>query len=221
MSNATDKARRLRRDAERNRRLLVDAASEVFAEQGLDASLDEIARRAGVGNATLYRRFPTRADLYAAVYADAEILLREHIEQVLRIEDGWTALTTYCEFICRFGTSNRAACELMMAGASGVPSMSERRKHGEQAMHELVVRAQRQGSLRTDITVQDVFVALSAVGLMVPAASEVAPAAWRRQLALMLDGLRPSGASPLPPTPSLTSEQLHEIMPRLFLRRAR
>src|SRR4051812_27126806 len=83
--------RKLRRDAERNRKLLLDAAREVFAEHGLDASLDEIARRAGVGNATLYRRFPTRESLYAAVFADLGDIMRELGERALRIENAWNA----------------------------------------------------------------------------------------------------------------------------------
>src|SRR5947207_15991471 len=85
----------LRADAERNRQALLAAARAVMSEQGLDAPLDEIARRAGVGNATLYRRFPTRTDLIVAVCAER---MAEHVRAVeagLAEPDSWEALRRY------------------------------------------------------------------------------------------------------------------------------
>src|ERR687887_1500113 len=92
----------LRSDARRNRKLLLQAAGEVLREDGLDASLDEIARRAGVGNATLYRHFPTREKLCEAVFAEAGEELKLIWERVLCVEDPWQALVTYFEEACPF-----------------------------------------------------------------------------------------------------------------------
>jgi len=88
-------ATRLRADAERNRAALLAAAREIFGEHGLDASLDEIARRAGVGNATLYRRFPTRRDLIAEVFAGQMTEYVELAEHALREPDPWAAFVGY------------------------------------------------------------------------------------------------------------------------------
>src|SRR5947199_8144304 len=85
----------LRADAARNREAIVEAARAVFAEQGVDAPLDEIAKRAGTGNATLYRRFPTRGDLIAAVFADR---MADHVTAVdaaLAYEDPWEGFASY------------------------------------------------------------------------------------------------------------------------------
>ena len=89
----------LRADAARNRQAIVEAARAVFAEQGLDAPLDEIAKRAGTGNATLYRRFPQRADLVAAVFADR---MAEHVAAVeagLADDDPWRGFASYIEAV--------------------------------------------------------------------------------------------------------------------------
>src|SRR5919202_6975888 len=89
----------LRTDARRNRRRLLESAREVMREQGLDASLGEIARRAGVGNATLYRHFPTREALCEAVFAEFGSELEQIRKRVLRIEDPWTALVPLFEAV--------------------------------------------------------------------------------------------------------------------------
>lgn len=214
----TESAPRLRKDAERNRRLLVAAAVEVFSEQGLNASLDEIARRAGVGNATLYRRFPARADLYAAVYAEGDATVRRLQDEVLRIQDAWIALVTYFEGVSMLSVSNRALCELMMTGGfPGAPTFTEKWREGVKFMGELIGRAHDQGVLRPEVTVEDIGMALCSVQQMIPSAGSVAPNAWRRHLAFTLDGLRARGVDE-PGTPSLTDEQLHGLVQQLFLR---
>jgi len=204
--------RRLRRDAERNRKLLLDAAREVFAEQGLDASLDEIARRAGVGNATLYRRFPSRESLYAAVFADLGDVMGELGERVLRIEDPWDALVTYAEGLCALTATDRGVCDLVMSGFPEPPEMAEGILD---TVRELVARMQRRGCVRPDITLVDVQTAICSVLLMIPASITVDPNAWHRHLTLTLDGLRSPARSVLP-APSLTEEQFHQISLRLF-----
>src|SRR5215216_6360769 len=90
----------LRADAERNRERILAAAREVFAERGLDAPLDAIAERAGVGQATLYRRFPRREDLIVACFAPKLAEYAEAVEDALRVPDAWEGLRGYLERIC-------------------------------------------------------------------------------------------------------------------------
>jgi AcrR family transcriptional regulator len=104
---------RLRRDAQRNRDAIVAAARQLFCDQGLEAPLDEIARRAGVGIATLYRRFPSRVELLDAVLADT---LQAHIEvaeQALAMDDPWEGFAFYLEETCRLQASDRGQNDAM------------------------------------------------------------------------------------------------------------
>src|SRR3954468_18341900 len=87
----------LRADAARNREAIVEAAREVFAEHGLDAPLDDIARRAGTGNATLYRRFPTRGDLIAAVFAERMLEHLDAVQRALTDPDPWAGFASYIQ----------------------------------------------------------------------------------------------------------------------------
>ena len=208
----TKQGPRLRRDAQRNRQLLIDAARQVFAEQGLSASLDEIARRAGVGNATLYRRFPSRESLYAAVFAGLSDTMRELGERVLTIKDAWIALTTYAEGLCALTATDRGVCDLVMSGFPEPPSMAE---DIQTTLRELVTRVQRQGVVRRDITFVDVQTAILSVLLLIPASIAVAPKAWYRHLSLALNGLRPSAVGDLP-APALSEQQFRRITLQLF-----
>src|SRR5690349_8479952 len=105
---------RLRADAERNRAALLASAREVFGEHGLDASLDEIARRAGVGNATLYRRFPTRRDLIAEVFAGQMAEYVDRAEEALREPDPWVAFVGYVTHLFEIQATDRGLSELLI-----------------------------------------------------------------------------------------------------------
>ncbi|GGL05597.1 TetR/AcrR family transcriptional regulator [Mangrovihabitans endophyticus] len=179
---------RLRADAERNRAALLTAAREVFGEQGLDASLDEIARRAGVGNATLYRRFPTRKDLIAAVFADQKAKHLELAEHALQEPDPWTGFLRYVTRLCELQATNRGLSELL-GGVEGIDDerLTQLRTTSQRRATEVILRAQRAGRLRVDFTLGD-------LGLLMMANAGVLhrtddPQAWRRQLTLLIDGL--------------------------------
>ncbi|MFE7129156.1 TetR/AcrR family transcriptional regulator [Streptomyces sp. NPDC057617] len=213
----------LRRDARRNRALLTEAAREVFAEQGLDASLDEIARRAGVGNATLYRHFPDRGALVEAVFHDTLAATARAGEQAREYEDAWAGLTAYFDSVFAGLAADRGANDLMTTGIPGVPSLDALHAENRETVRLLVRRAQRQGTMRTDLTTEDVLFVLAALGRTVPALAATAPDAWRRYLALTLNGLRatppPPSAPPVPPTspaplaaPPLTPAELTEVL---------
>src|SRR6476469_2271878 len=100
-------AKTLRADAERNRRLLLDAAKELFAERGLQVSLDDIAKRAGVGVGTAYRRFSSRSELIEALFDEKLEQMVTLAEECLEIEDPWVALVTFIEKSTELQSSDR------------------------------------------------------------------------------------------------------------------
>ncbi|MEU4213067.1 helix-turn-helix domain-containing protein [Streptomyces sp. NPDC026206] len=201
----------LRADARRNRELLIAAARELFAEQGLEAPLDDIARRAGVGNATLYRRFPTREALIEAVFHEGLGQGMEAGEEARRGEDAFASLVAYMAQIFEGLAADRGAIELMTTTVAAGPTLAALREHNHETVGLLVRRAQEQGTMRPDVVTEDLLFALAALGRYVPSAAAVAPGSWRRYLALLFDGLRAEAAGPLP-APPLTPEQLDDAL---------
>ncbi|MFI6661213.1 TetR/AcrR family transcriptional regulator [Streptomyces sp. NPDC050523] len=210
-----------RRDALRNRKLLTQAAREVFAEQGLDAPLDVIARRAGIGNATLYRHFPTRAALVDEVFRDALTETMAAGTQARTAEDAWTGLTRYLHTVFATLAADRGTNDLMTTSLESVSSLDAIHAHNRETIADLLRRGQAQGTVRPNLTTEDVLVALAALGRVVPALSTVAPDAWTRPLALLLDGFRANPAASALPVPALTSAQLGNVLHALGPHRQR
>jgi AcrR family transcriptional regulator len=200
----------LRTDARRNRRRLLQSAREVMREQGLDASLGEIARRAGVGNATLYRHFPTREALCEAVFAEFGGELEQIRERVLRIPDPWDALTTWLDETCVAFATDQAFADLVTRGMPQSPALNELCMSAIGFAETLFRNAQRQGAVRGDVEFTDLMLVMYSLQQMIAATAQVAPDAWRRHLALALDGLRPREGAALPPV-AITVEQLIAI----------
>jgi len=171
----------LRADAERNLRRVLDAAAEVFAEQGPDVSVDEIARRAGVGHATVFRRFPTKDELIAAVTQERMRMLVGLAEEAMEDPDAGEALTGFIWRFAELHARDRGLYDCMercgeLAEAEGL----------HRAAAALVDRAQAAGALRKDVTAEDVH---ALVGSAVTASP---PDRWRQHLTVVLDGLKPS-----------------------------
>ncbi|MCX5055589.1 MULTISPECIES: TetR/AcrR family transcriptional regulator [unclassified Streptomyces] len=211
-----------RRDARRNRELLVEAAHEVFTELGLQAPLDVIARRAGVGNATLYRHFPTRAALIDAVFRGQ---LGETVaagELARAAPDAWTGLDTYLRAVFRTLAADRGTNDLMTTHVQGIEALDDVHAHNRETMELLLERGREEGTIRADVTTEDVLFALAALGRAVPAliaaTASTAPDAWCRPLALFLDSLRPAPA--VLPGPALTAAQLGDVLRELGPHRA-
>src|SRR5215207_7851211 len=123
----TDVGRGLRADAERNRERILQAAREVFAEHGLEASTNEIARRAGVGVATLFRRFPTRDDLIAAVFAEKMDAYAAAIGHALEDPDPWHGFCTYIEAICHMQADDRGFADALTLTFPTAKALEEQR----------------------------------------------------------------------------------------------
>ncbi len=192
----------LRTDAARNREAIVEAARAVFAEQGLDAPLDEIAKRAGTGNATLYRRFPTRSDLVAAVFAERMAAHVRAVETALDDDDPWNGFASYVRAVAAMQAEDRGIADLVTMDLSSAPEIEQLRAHAYDGVVQLIGRAQDAGVLRADFTDQDVVLLLMANAGLVERAHGITDDASARLIALLLDGLRAQAATAVPQAPS-------------------
>ncbi len=190
----------LRADAARNRERIIDAAIELFAERGYEASTAEIAARAGVGEATLFRRFPTKEDLITAIVS---MMLEEAAAvaaSCLEEEDPWRGVERFL-----YEMADRASQDHGISDANKEACMASHALAGERRRvldltAQLVKRAQAAGVLRDDVAGQDLMFLMGAVASV----SEVPfpglrPDLWKRYLGIVLDGLRPACATKLRP----------------------
>src|SRR5215211_3583244 len=148
--------RGLRADAERNRERVLRAAREVFAEQGLDASTNEIARRAGVGVATLFRRFPTRDELVGAAFADKMSAYAAAIDDALADTDPWHGFCGFIERVCQMQADDRGFADVLTMTFPTAKALEEERDRTARALAQLLDRAKATGRLREDFAHQDV-----------------------------------------------------------------
>jgi len=192
----------LRSDAARNRAVLVAAAREVMAERGLEAPLDEIARRAGIGNATLYRRFPRRIDLIAAVFADRMADHARAVQTALDAPDPWEGLRGYLEAVADLQIHDRGIADLITMDVSMAPGIEALRQHAIRGLVTVIERAKAAGALRADATPEDVLVILQANAGLATRARPAERQASRRLIHLLLDGLRREAATAGPTAPS-------------------
>lgn len=208
-------ARPLRRDAERNRRRILDAAAEVFADRGLGASLDDIAHHAEVGVGTVYRRFPSKDLLIDALFEEQMNDVVALAEEGLAIEDAWTGLVHFMTRATELQAHNRGLKELLLGARMGEPSgvAASCRERIEPAVGRLVARAQADGSLRADVVLTDLPLIQLMVGALVDYTRGVDPEVWHRLLVVVLDGLRAQPGAPTPITDApLDSEGLTRAM---------
>lgn len=213
---ATTKADRrpLRRDAERNRLLILSAARAVFARRGLDASLDEVAREAGLGVGTVYRRFPNRDALIDALLADGIESIRRVVDEAAGMPRAWDGLRHFMGSMLELQARDKGLRDVMIFRR--VPEMEHDllRDLVKPTLYALVERARAAGDLRPDLTATDVAVlevaALGTVEFTAPAG----PDAWRRYLAIMMDGMsaRPGGVTEPLVQPPLDDDQTEACM---------
>lgn len=210
---AASASRALRADAERNRQRLLDAAAELFAERGLDVSLQEIAQHAGVGVATAYRRFPDRDVLVDELFDQRVALLVDAAREGLEVEDPWDGFVLTVERVLEFVSGNLALKQFVMSADGGAERHRRFREALLPIMREAVERAQASGQLRPDLAVTD----MPILNMMVTSAMQVtqptAPDHWRRMFALVLDGLRARREGPTPlPAPPLAADELPAVV---------
>jgi AcrR family transcriptional regulator len=214
----------LRRDAAANRERILDAARRLFADQGLDASMDEVARAAGVGAGTLYRRFATKEALLDAILGDVFDRFRAFAEEALAQEDAFAGLELMLERSICLQLENRVFLDAVALRLRDEPRLAETREHIRPLLERLVARAQEQGTLRADLAGADIPVLVWELGRVVETIGTCESDLWRRYLALMLDGLRRDAARPLPhppPTPAQMDQALVDAAERRGLHRKR
>jgi AcrR family transcriptional regulator len=203
----------LRADAERNRARILLAARDVFAEQGLDAPVTEVARRADVGIATLLRRFPTREDLITATFADKMTAYAKAIEVALTDPDPWQGFCTYIEEVCAMQAADRGFCNVLTLTFPAAKSFEAERTRAYRGFTELIRRAKSAGKLRPDFSAEDLPLLLMANAGVISATGDAAPAAWRRLVGYFLQAAAAQTAPPLPAAP--TPRQMYRALLRL------
>lgn len=195
----------MRRVAEQNRQRLLDAAADVFAEHGLEAGVEEIARTAGVGMGTLYRRFPTKDALISALVDDVLTTMLKLAGEGAERGDG-TGLEYFLEAASAYQAAHRG-CLPRLWNAGTEHDLVQQIRHLIDAM---LTDAKRHGRVRADITNADVTIALWAVRGIIETTQGRAPEAWQRHLDVYIAGLRPA-AKPLPDR-VVSRERLDELI---------
>jgi AcrR family transcriptional regulator len=203
----------LRIDAERNRQRLIAAAREMFAARGLDVPIEDIARHAGVGVATLYRRFPTRADLIAGAFEAKMAAYADAVTQALADPDPWAGFCGYIERVCAMQADDRGFANVLCMTFPTDRQFEAERDRAYDNFLELVCRAKAAGGLRDDFAAEDLPIMLMANAGVVAGTADAAPGAWRRFAAYMIQAFSAGSAAPLPPPPTHTAmhRALHHI----------
>lgn len=186
-----------RADARRNRQAVLAAAKRLFREQGLEAQMPDVARAASVGVGTVYRHFPTKADLIQALVSEHFGRLHQQLEESLAAEDAWQGVADFVRYAAHVQADDRGLCEVMgsrpdltdaAARAAGLPELCD----------QLVKRAQREGKLRSDLTWEDIPMIACGFGAISQATVGPAVGRWPRLVEITLDGLRAPGTARLP-----------------------
>lgn len=213
-SAASKPARPLRRDAQRNRDAILTAAQEAFAEQGLDASLEGIAAQAGLAIGTLYRHFPTRLHLVEALFATKMSEWVAAAEQAVAMADAWQGFCFYLEKLCELQAHDRGFNDIASMRFPTGATTEQTQTRAYRLSREIVRNAQRQGTLRLDLTAEDLAFLIWAQTRIIQATRAITPNVWRRHLGLMLDAFRAERAHPLP-EPPMTPREVEQAMTTL------
>ncbi|MFF3749577.1 TetR/AcrR family transcriptional regulator [Streptomyces sp. NPDC002018] len=205
--------RELRADARHNRDRILRAAREAYAAQGLDVPVTTIARRAGVGVATLYRRFPTRASLVTEAFAEQFSLCVSVLDEALGDPDPWHGFCSAVEKVCAMQAADRGFTGAFLSEFPDNAGYHQERTRAEEGLDELVRRAKASGQLRQDFDRSDIALLLLANSGLGGAPTEASAAASRRLVAYLLQSFRAEGARPLPAPAPLELAQVHEPAP--------
>ena len=204
---------RPRRDAERNRQRLLAAASEVFAEHGLGATLHDVAALAGVSAATAYRNWPNKNALIDELFRQRLDEFTALTERALQDPDAWRGLTTYLEQSLERQLKDRGLTEVLYNPNMGHERLNESRDRLAPMINAMVDRAKHDGPLRPDVEGTDiVFIQVALTGLM-NRTRKLAPQVYRRYLTMLLDGVR-ADRGPVSEfdVAALTVDETHSIM---------
>ncbi len=192
----------LRADAERNRQRLLAAAKDLFATRGLDVTLDEVARHAGVGTGTAYRRFPNKDALIDALMVDRIGELAAIAGECLEEPDPWRGVRTFFERALALQAADRGLKDVLFSSGHGRERSKQAREQMAPVVGRLVRRAVEAGAVRSDMSTTDVPLINFMLNTLVDFGREVQPDIYKRYLAIVLDGLKPrDDLEPLPVEP--------------------
>jgi len=193
----------LRADAELNRQRLLEAARELFASEGTDVSMRQIARRAGVGEPTLRRRFPSKGALLAEVFQDRITAYADLAETALTDPDPWHGFVTFVEQITGMQLADRGFTEVLTMSFPASIRFAAERRRGYAAIQQVIARAQQTGRLRDDFVAEDLVMLLLAHAGVVAGGGDQAGRFSARLLAYLLQAAKATTETePLPPAPS-------------------
>ena len=202
----------LRVDAERNRSRVMEAARRLYATEGLGVSMAAIAREAGVGKATVSRRFATRERLVEAVFVDRMDEFAATTARALTDPDPWQGFTQYISTVCAMQAADRGFADVLTLTFPGAEVLEARRAKSYVAFLELISRAKATGYLRADFVSEDMVVLLFANAGVLAGTRGDATGAWRRLVAHFLRSVATPEA-PLPPmAPPPEADALHRVM---------
>ena len=195
---AGERTRVLRADARRNREAVITAARELFAEQGLESQMPDVARAAKVGVGTVYRHFPTKDHLIAALVVERFERMADQARQGLQLPDAWEGIAGFIRFAAQIQADDRGLSEVI----GSRPELMDKaaRDAGLVELCEaLVKRAQRSGQLRVDLAWEDIPMIACALGTVTQTSPPPSIGRWPRLVEIVLDGLRAPGSGKLPP----------------------
>jgi AcrR family transcriptional regulator len=211
-ASKTSPDRPLRRDAERNRQRIIEAARVVFAERGLRASHDDIAREAGVGVGTVYRRFPDRELLIDALFEERIEELAQAARAAAEVADPWEALSGLLVRMQELHSQDRGLKEIVLGGARGTERAAAARALLMPLIAGILQRAKDAGVVRRDVEITDLPLIQMAVGSIADSSRDVAPDLWRRTMGIVLDGLRAENATSELEPRALDEQQVAGVM---------
>lgn len=205
--------RPLRSDAERNRKRILAAAAELFAAQGLDASLEGIAARAGVGIGTVYRRFGDREGLIDALFEERIDAVAALAERALETEDPWEGLEIFLRESSALHVADRGLRDAVLSPERGRERAARARERVAPLAARLLERAREDGRLRADLDAFDVPMLQLMLGAVADFTRDVAPGLWQRFLGILLDGMRATRDAPTPlPSEPLDADRYARAM---------
>lgn len=214
MNHATTTAtppRRLRADAARNQQRIVAAARELFADHGLEITLDDVAERAGVGVGTVYRRFANKKELIAEVFDQHVKDFADAADVALGNPDAWLGLVEFFESACKHLATNRGFGEVMFELEEDPARFAELRDRIHPSVTAIIDRARDAGAVGTDIATTDFFALIHMVNSLAEFAGPVNSEVWQRYMAIALNGVR-TDAVPRRPllVPPMTNEEVEQ-----------
>ncbi|CAM4479546.1 TetR/AcrR family transcriptional regulator [Nocardia ninae] len=195
-ATAVSPPRRLRADAARNQQRIIAAARELFADHGLEITLDDVAERAGVGVGTVYRRFANKKELITEVFEQSIGEFAEAADAAYRHPDPWFGLVEFFEYACRHMAKNRGFSEVMLELEDDIDRFVVVRDRIKPTVTAIVDRAREAGVLAPGIEPSDFFALIHMVDGIAEFARPVNPDVWQRYMAIVLNGVRAEGTPP-------------------------